>query len=474
MKNISLSRHRQTHTERCELCNALFYKRIALITLFPDEQLHTCKHCDEKFKSQQALDKHSQTHYARQLNQCEICNLSFKTKRLLTKHVESEHPASVPMSKRTQKTYECSVCHRVFLKKKERKKHLQVHLEAGLKIHACKVCSKSYTTEKALRMHMIKHASDDNKPRCKVCNKMFSHPFSLRYHMRIHSNSKPCVCSVCNQAFRQAGHLKRHLLTHDTASKVKRERRYRCDVCTRHYATSHDLSLHMMTHDGEKKFSCEHCGKAFLFKRTLTHHLNTHTGDKPYTCDVCEKAFAQPGSLHKHKQTHVATKVNNNKDESRIVLPSKISKNADRCTVTATATRLNGVSVANSNGIVHIAHPSLAPSQPQILLTNQLQPIHNTPPPLEQLQQQLVQTRGVDSQMQSRAPEYRSDCLEPFPMQHVHLQFPSPFKAKAASSELPVPNQYWHLQQPNIVYQHQPNPQNNLQMFLQSNNQQLQ
>ena len=141
LKNSNLTRHRMTHTERCELCFALFYKRIPLITLFPEEKLLECKHCDEKFKNQDALDKHFQTHYESSANQCEHCFLGFAKKRQLLHHKKKEHSATLPPTK-VRKTYECSVCHRVFLKKKDRKKHLQVHLDAGIKIHNCKVRDK--------------------------------------------------------------------------------------------------------------------------------------------------------------------------------------------------------------------------------------------------------------------------------------------------------------------------------------------
>ena len=485
----------------------MFYKRIPLITLFPEDTVHSCAHCDQKFKTADALDKHNRAHYDSAVNKCDQCQLGFDKKRHLEKHVRAVHPDSVPLSK-LRKTYECHVCHRVFLKKKERKKHVQTHIEAGMKIHVCKVCNKSYRAEKTLKLHMIKHGSDDKKPRCKVCNKMFSHPFSLRYHMRIHNNSKPCVCKICNQAFRQTGHLKRHLATHSDTPKEKRVRQYKCDLCQRQFVTIQDLKQHKLVHNGEKKFSCSVCSKSFLFKRTLEHHMNTHTGTKPYPCNKCDKSFAQPGSLHKHKQTHIelqpphVSAANNDRRAKPEPKPPtlrrlgiKVQPDAAATSVAASSMPqviINNGNVLDTTGAVIQLQNTAAVSAQQvaqpILFSNQLQPIHNTPPELDNLP---PQSRSGSEHMQQQrapaggtvnvttAPEYRSDCLEPFTLQHVHFQFHHPhqsaFKQKAPQ-EVPQNATYWttpHLQQPNVIH-YQPNPQN-VQMFLPPpNNQHLQ
>ena len=139
--------------------------------------------------------------------------------------------------------------------------YLEIHLKrcpvlASNELWKCENCSRKYSTEEYLNMHM----KND-------CEKKES----------LKNNERKCT-----------------------------EKDYCCRYCGEKFATSSggDLEKHLRTHSGERPYQCEHCGKAFKTNSDLKKHLRTHSGERPYQCEHCGKGFTQNSSLKKHLRTH--------------------------------------------------------------------------------------------------------------------------------------------------------------------------
>lgn len=133
-RNSDLTRHREIHTERCVLCNAVFYKRLPL-HFKTSAHSFKCMHCAHECKTHSALEKHEAKHATIKINQCSVCKLGFKMKSQLSEHVKISHPYLKGTELRAEeKSYKCSVCNRVFAKMKDRKLHMEkLHSNLGKK-----------------------------------------------------------------------------------------------------------------------------------------------------------------------------------------------------------------------------------------------------------------------------------------------------------------------------------------------------
>ncbi|KAJ3327955.1 PR domain zinc finger protein 13 [Blyttiomyces sp. JEL0837] len=82
----------------------------------------------------------------------------------------------------------------------------------------CNVCSKVFTRNYNLQIHMLSHTGERNHV-CEFCSTPFARVHDLRRHIRcLHSYEKPYVCSFdgCDEAFPRADALSRHMkVDHD-------------------------------------------------------------------------------------------------------------------------------------------------------------------------------------------------------------------------------------------------------------------
>ncbi|KAI6653706.1 hypothetical protein LOD99_3210 [Oopsacas minuta] len=154
---------------------------------------------------------------------------------------------STPVKKRSMRTYQGGIMKR---------------------LHACHICSKTYSSVGKLKRHMKSHTEEGQKRlfTCGICQKSFNSNSVLIAHIRVHTGEKPFKCDECDMAFKQTSHLNRH----------KR------------------------VHSGEKPFTCEICKKGFPHNFNLVIHRRKHTGEKPYVCNVCNHPFADRSNLNKH------------------------------------------------------------------------------------------------------------------------------------------------------------------------------
>ncbi|XP_026325628.1 zinc finger protein 37-like isoform X2 [Hyposmocoma kahamanoa] len=84
---------------------------------------------------------------------------------------------------------------------------------------------------------------------------------------------------------------------------------YSCEVCGMGFQTNKELSAHMATdHIKLKPFECSVCHKRFTQQGGVQQHMRMHTGDRPFSCTFCPKAFTQKSGLDQHLRIHTKVK----------------------------------------------------------------------------------------------------------------------------------------------------------------------
>lgn len=171
---------------------------------------------------------------------------------------------------KTQKTFTCPECGKIFNAHYNLTRHMPVH--TGARPFICKICGKGFRQASTLCRHKIIHTSE--KPhKCNKCGKAFNRSSTLNTHMRIHMNYKPYVCEFCGKGFHQKGNYKNHKLTHSS------EKQYKCNICNKAFHQVYNLTFHMHTHNDKKPFTCHMCGKGFCRNFDLKKHTRKlHNG----------------------------------------------------------------------------------------------------------------------------------------------------------------------------------------------------
>jgi uncharacterized Zn-finger protein len=113
---------------------------------------------------------------------------------------------------------------------------------------------------------------------CPDCSKQFTQQAHLQIHMRKHTGERPFHCSFpnCFKSFTQLGIYTFYL---------------------------GNLKTHERKHTGERPFTCPFCFKSFSQMGNLKTHEQLHLGVRPYLCEVlgCGKRFTQLGNLKSHQ-----------------------------------------------------------------------------------------------------------------------------------------------------------------------------
>ena len=107
--------------------------------------------------------------------------------------------------------------------------------------------------------------------KCDVCSKSFSTNSAFKIHYRTHAGEKPFACRVCDKRFKQKWNLTQHEAIH---SEVKH---FKCTICAdeRYFKTKSGLINHMVYHY-EPKYSCRFCSHKSYRRHDLNIHESTH------------------------------------------------------------------------------------------------------------------------------------------------------------------------------------------------------
>ncbi|XP_055539517.1 zinc finger protein ZFP2-like isoform X2 [Wyeomyia smithii] len=217
----------------------------------------------------------------------------------------------------------CYICSKDFSSEEELKMHLSVH--AYMIPYTCQQCaekggpSKTLTSLILLHRHFRMHASPIECPKCpwRVCTAVALYGHMQLYHRK--DSRSEFTCNVCGVKLVNKCYFDRHMASH----KAVEEGRYACSVCGHKFSTSTRLNRHMRSHTNEKPFDCQYCPKTFTTKTTLNIHERSHTGEKGFSCEFCGDTFR----FRYHLKDHISALHPNSAPEQTKIEPNARSRN---------------------------------------------------------------------------------------------------------------------------------------------------
>ena len=176
-----------------------------------EEESPTCTQCDTSFKNKSYLKHHIATvHDGIKTWECQICAKTFSYKNKLQLHISNVHEK--------QKPFKCSACdYSAGIKGNVTKHILSVHggaadvlYDSKDKEHDCTFCDFKCIWRPDLLKH-IKEVHDGNW-KCPICSKIFTYQNKLQLHMAsVHEKQKPFKCSVCDYKAGIKGNVTKHI-----------------------------------------------------------------------------------------------------------------------------------------------------------------------------------------------------------------------------------------------------------------------
>ncbi|WAR25122.1 ZN251-like protein [Mya arenaria] len=209
--SIHVNRHKKNKTEKCPVCEKLFYVGDLSQHMHihsENRHKHLCDICGEKFAQSGGLKSHiffKHEDHPQKEHKCFLCDSAFLTASLLKQHVKIVHSI--------ERLFTCETCGKSFKQKTKLKRHSAVH--SDVYPYKCDFtgCEKNFKTKDLLRMHSKRH-SGEKTHFCETCGKGFYETSDLNLHIRTHTGVKPCVCDICGFKCALPGNLKKHKKVH--------------------------------------------------------------------------------------------------------------------------------------------------------------------------------------------------------------------------------------------------------------------
>jgi len=254
-----------------------------------------CLFCLKKFRNEQNLNIHIQSHTNERPYNCKQCGNVFKRKDVLQTHLLLHAGDS-------SKVHLCSICGKRLRQACDLRIHTRVH--TGEKPYKCELCPWAFSDPSSLARHKTGKHNIGVKRRCPVCSKSFgTNKMDFENHMRTHTGEKPFKCSTCRKEFATSGDLKKHHVSHKPAQQ------FSCNICGKLYQAAPTLKRHIKTHTVNKKtYQCPECPKVFFDydKSSLNRHVRfVHRNYRPHSCNICGKVFRGKGNRDEHIRKHL-------------------------------------------------------------------------------------------------------------------------------------------------------------------------
>lgn len=317
IENQSDHDHKETETNQKNVSNILYRKPTSMCSLSicsDDSERHnenprlltkvetipakimeteiTHSRCDqcERHLNEEALQQHINVHQA-VMSYCPNCERNFEHSDCYRPHLEEvycdnklnivgEHLQYCPINISSPKprkndisqqasyknVHLCEECGKVCKSRMRLKDHTSIHKPTNLYPFQCKECNSCFKTQRSLRGHEQRHASN-NIFECPHCGMRKNTYRELKAHINYHTRAKQRPCPKCNMVFNSSGGLSMH----DRIAHFGL-RRSNCPE-------TKDRTLIQQTPPGcqtERPFTCQQCGKRFIQAIALKAHMKTH------------------------------------------------------------------------------------------------------------------------------------------------------------------------------------------------------
>ena len=275
-----------------------------------------CNKCEKVFLKENNFQTHCENTNPRQ---CSKCPVVCCTRKQLEIHRRRVHPS-----------FQCLRCEKYFQRKASLEKHESIRI---WKKTACMLCSKSFCTTKALRLHVecthetknhnieneVESSKDDsvkdnsakddsakddsakddsNKDDSTKDDSLKDD--SAQVLSDNYSVQKGCnTCPVCKKIFFNHFNVRRHLKT-----EHRKVERWECDECEKSFSNRYSLDYHVKAcHKKDTLFNCGVCEETFDTIAKLTkHNKSSHNLENKFKCRYCEIQFTTKSNMNRHKQ----------------------------------------------------------------------------------------------------------------------------------------------------------------------------
>lgn len=269
---------------------------------------HKCKHCKEKFETEEHLKEHvSSTHIdTLTIYTCEICQKQFKFKGSYMDHLKSHSTDDI--------RYECTECPCFFKNHGHLKSHIRDVHGSKAEQFLCKECPKKFDSKASMTQHARKvHSSQSVILKCPHCKKKYASKNSLKWHVHINHNKDyvRSKCPYCPSDFKWPHHLKVHIkkahiekgyaptdLLKKGLSTIRRKTN-NCIVCDEKFEKKLDLMLHLKSvHKQELDiYKCCLCTAVFSLRNSLKFHLDEHKRKDIKQTHRCEQCYPESNPI---------------------------------------------------------------------------------------------------------------------------------------------------------------------------------
>ena len=286
---------------------------------------------------EQSLNDDDKTNLKQEIN---VQKLEEQNKISKKSNNKTKKPSNTGKSSES-KTFPCTMCSKVFDRRKDFNLHLSNDHESK-----CAFCAKQFDKITDL----WSHENNDHKDiPCDECSKIFKNPTLLRKHKKSHDlktcefcgkmimnvkmkqhidvmhsgidkSVSPFKCNICSFATTQKRYLSEHNRIRHGPDKIGQigpttYDGYCCHICKESFLPSKFAERSYVQHyrsahhsippefEDKEKFICEQCPEIFFKDTKLKHHIKSIHGTKnQFTCEKCKESFFGRRNYAQHCQ----------------------------------------------------------------------------------------------------------------------------------------------------------------------------
>ncbi|XP_017104260.2 zinc finger protein 721 [Drosophila bipectinata] len=331
-----------THTYTCNICGIQVNRKYQLYAHHLEkhtgaETPYSCTHCQARFLDKALLDHHSRTlcRNSQKRFQCRKCPLRFRWRENLKLHNNVAHqpketpPEGKSVSPQGESDLHCIPCQRSFKMQKDLTRHNLMHTQDS-NIYRCRWCARRFYRWANLLQHIVRHGIRANQlPYAEALLDSYGHP----------GGNKIIQCRVCSVSFPTIAALRLHLETSPVGShheplslqnySITNQMGYEltledsetdeegckppgapafytCGMCQLRCVRKFELQQHQQAMHRIEKIpdGCDKCIFKSVCPELIAHHVRTQCGNqqKHFTCTRCGYKFMWESNLLLHMQ----------------------------------------------------------------------------------------------------------------------------------------------------------------------------